>query len=97
MRARFRRFRQSRSLPSRREDHSIQSYSDGMVFWPASARRKIASRGLAKGLPATASAMAYFADGTIENFFTGAILPSVFHKDPRFFQSGHGTFFHRSS
>ena len=39
---------------------------------------------------------AYFADGTIENFFTGAILPSVFHQDPRFFQSGHGSFFHRS-
>jgi len=85
------------AVPSRREDHSIRSYSDGMAFWPASARRKVASRGLAKGLPATASAMAYFADGTIENFFTGAILPSVFHKDPRFFQSGHGTFFHRSS
>lgn len=35
------------------------------------------------------------ADGTIENFMTGAILPSLLHQDPRFFQSGHGTFTHR--
>ena len=39
---------------------------------------------------------AYFADGTIENFMVGAILPSVFHQDPRFFQSGKGSFFHRT-
>ena len=26
-----------------------------------------------------------FADGTIENFVTGAILPSLLHQDPRFF------------
>jgi hypothetical protein len=39
---------------------------------------------------------AYFADGTIENFFTGAILPSVLRQDPRFYQSGKGGFFHRS-
>jgi hypothetical protein len=36
------------------------------------------------------------ADGTIENFMTGAILPSVLHQDPRYFQSGHGSFIHRS-
>jgi hypothetical protein len=39
---------------------------------------------------------AYAADGTIENFFVGAILPSVLHQDPRYFQSGHGSFFDRS-
>ncbi len=39
---------------------------------------------------------AYAADGTIENFFVGAILPSMLHQDPRYFQSGHGTFFQRS-
>jgi hypothetical protein len=39
---------------------------------------------------------AALADGTIENFLTGAILPSVLHQDPRYFQSGHGSFTHRS-
>jgi len=39
---------------------------------------------------------AYFADGTIENFLTGAILPSLLHQDPRFFQSGEGGFWHRT-
>jgi hypothetical protein len=39
---------------------------------------------------------AYFADGTIENFMTGAILPSVLHQDPRFFQSGKGGFWRRT-
>ncbi len=39
---------------------------------------------------------AYFADGTIENFFVGAIFPSMLREDPRFFQSGHGTFMHRT-
>jgi hypothetical protein len=39
---------------------------------------------------------AAFADGTIENFFTGAILPSVLHQDPRYFQLGHGSFMHRT-
>ena len=37
-----------------------------------------------------------FADGTIENFITGAVLPSLLHQDPRFFQSGKGSFFHRT-
>ena len=36
------------------------------------------------------------ADGTIENFMTSAVLPSLLHQDPRFFQSGHGSFWHRS-
>ncbi len=39
---------------------------------------------------------AYAADGTIENFFVGAILPSVLRQDPRYFQSGQGSFFHRT-
>jgi hypothetical protein len=39
---------------------------------------------------------AAFADGTIENFFTGAIIPSVIHQDPRYFQLGHGSFAHRT-
>jgi hypothetical protein len=37
-----------------------------------------------------------FADGTIENFITGAVLPSVLHQDPRFFQSGSGGFWRRT-
>jgi hypothetical protein len=37
-----------------------------------------------------------FADGTIENFMTGAILPSLLHQDPRFFQSGKGGFSRRT-
>jgi hypothetical protein len=32
------------------------------------------------------------ADGTIENFITSAILPSILHQDPRFFQSDEGGF-----
>jgi len=39
---------------------------------------------------------AALADGTIENFITGAILPSMLHQDPRYFQSGHGSFTHRT-
>jgi hypothetical protein len=35
------------------------------------------------------------ADGTIENFMVGAILPSLLHQDPRFFQSGEGSFTRR--
>lgn len=31
-----------------------------------------------------------FADGTIENFTTQAIFPSLFHQDPRYYQSGQG-------
>jgi hypothetical protein len=39
---------------------------------------------------------AAFADGTIENFMTGAVLPSLLHQDPRFFQQSEGTFWHRT-
>lgn len=38
-----------------------------------------------------------FADGTIENFMTGAILPSVLHQDPRYFQMGKGGFLRRAT
>lgn len=39
---------------------------------------------------------AYFADGTIENFMTAAILPSLLHQDPRYFQMGQGSFWRRA-
>ena len=39
---------------------------------------------------------AYFADGTIENFMTGAILPSLLRQDPRYFQLGQGSSTHRT-
>jgi hypothetical protein len=39
---------------------------------------------------------AAWADGTIENFWTGAILPSVLRQDPRYFQMGKGRFWHRT-
>jgi hypothetical protein len=36
-----------------------------------------------------------FADGFDGNFFGNAVLPSIFHQDPRYFRLGHGTFVHR--
>ncbi|MGA2457235.1 MAG: hypothetical protein ABSF85_06685 [Terriglobales bacterium] len=39
---------------------------------------------------------AYAADGTIENFFVGAIMPSLLAQDPRYFQKGHGGFVNRT-
>jgi hypothetical protein len=39
---------------------------------------------------------AAFADGAIENFMTGAVMPSILHQDPRFFQQSAGTFTHRA-
>jgi hypothetical protein len=39
----------------------------------------------------------YAADGTIENFFVGAIFPSVLHQDPRFFPKPQGSFFSRAT
>jgi hypothetical protein len=39
---------------------------------------------------------ASFADGTIENYMTAAIFPSMLRQDPRYFQSGHGSFAYRS-
>ena len=35
-------------------------------------------------------------DSTLENFLVGAVFPSVLHQDPRFFQSGEGSFGSRS-
>jgi hypothetical protein len=37
-----------------------------------------------------------FADGTIENFLTSAVFPSMLRQDPRFFQSSEGGFAHRT-
>ncbi len=37
-----------------------------------------------------------FADGTIENFTTKAIFPSILREDPRYFQLGKGGFGHRT-
>jgi hypothetical protein len=37
-----------------------------------------------------------FADGTIENFMTSAVFPSLLHQDPRFFQKSDGGFARRS-
>lgn len=39
---------------------------------------------------------AALADGTIENFMTSAVLPSILRQDPRFYQSGQGSFWHRT-
>jgi hypothetical protein len=39
---------------------------------------------------------AAMADGTIENFITSAVFPSLLHQDPRFFQSGKGGFWRRT-
>jgi hypothetical protein len=38
-----------------------------------------------------------FADGTIENFFVGAVFPSLFRQDPRYFELGKGSFVHRTA
>jgi hypothetical protein len=40
---------------------------------------------------------ASFADGSIENFMVGAVFPSVLKEDPRYFQSGKGSFLHRAA
>jgi hypothetical protein len=37
-----------------------------------------------------------FADGTIENFMTSAVFPSILHQDPRFFQKSDGGFARRT-
>jgi hypothetical protein len=39
---------------------------------------------------------AYFADGTIENYLTGAVLPSLLRQDPRYYELGKGSFIHRT-
>jgi hypothetical protein len=37
-----------------------------------------------------------FADNSIGNFFTEAIVPSITHEDPRYYTLGHGGFFKRT-
>ena len=37
-----------------------------------------------------------FADGTIENYMTAAVLPALLRQDPRFYQLGKGGFWHRT-
>ncbi|MFZ0964738.1 MAG: hypothetical protein ACLPVW_01600 [Terriglobales bacterium] len=39
---------------------------------------------------------AAFADGTIEGFMTGAVLPSILRQDPRYYQLGKGSFWRRA-
>ena len=39
---------------------------------------------------------AAFADGTIEKFMVNSIVPSVMRTDPRYYQLGKGTFWHRT-
>jgi hypothetical protein len=39
---------------------------------------------------------AAWGDGAIENFMVGAALPSLLRQDPRFFQLGKGSFWHRT-
>jgi hypothetical protein len=39
---------------------------------------------------------AAFADGTIENFMVNAVVPSVLHTDPRYYQLGKGGFVRRT-
>jgi hypothetical protein len=39
---------------------------------------------------------AAFGDNTIENFMTGAVLPSLLRQDPRYYQLGKGGFWHRA-
>jgi hypothetical protein len=36
------------------------------------------------------------ADGTIENYMTGAVFPVLLRQDPRYFQMGHGSIAHRT-
>ena len=39
---------------------------------------------------------AAFGDSAIENFFVGAVYPSILRQDPRFYQLGKGSFLHRT-
>jgi len=40
--------------------------------------------------------MAY-ADTSISNFMTGAVMPTALHRDPRYYQMGKGNFFRRAA
>jgi hypothetical protein len=37
-----------------------------------------------------------YADNAVENFMASAVLPSVLHQDPRYYQLGHGSFARRA-
>jgi len=39
---------------------------------------------------------AAFADTTVENFMVGAVVPSLLHQDPRYYQLGKGGFWRRA-
>jgi len=39
---------------------------------------------------------AAFADGTIESYMTGTVLPSILRQDPRYYQLGKGGFWRRT-
>jgi len=36
-----------------------------------------------------------FGDGVLENFMVGAVLPTALHQDPCFYQTSHGSVWHR--
>jgi len=38
-----------------------------------------------------------YGDNLIENFMASAVLPSILHQDPRYYQLGHGGFWKRSA
>ena len=38
-----------------------------------------------------------YGDNLIENFMSSAVLPSILHQDPRYYQMGHGGFWRRSA
>jgi hypothetical protein len=38
-----------------------------------------------------------YGDNLIENFMSSAVLPSILHQDPRYYQMGHGGFWKRSA
>jgi hypothetical protein len=40
---------------------------------------------------------AAYADQAIGSYLTAAVFPILFHEDPRYFRTGHGTFFRRMS
>jgi hypothetical protein len=37
-----------------------------------------------------------YADNAVENFMASAVLPSLLHQDPRYYQLGHGSFVRRA-
>ncbi len=70
-------------------------------FWHASLagieQAENSEPGYGQGMEGYAKRFAsHFADGTIENTMTSAVLPSMLHQDPRYYQSGKGGFWHRA-